>query len=202
MAAFRALDLDSNGYLDSKEIYRPPFKYVSWMRLADCDGDGKVTAKEFEGFANLQAEIRGQVTFLRIESLGRSLYRLLDQDNDARLGARELNQAWLRLAAWDRGRGMIERGWLPQHFRLTLGYGTVVPERRDLFPYTTRLRPPRVEKGPLWFRKMDRNGDGDVSRKEWLGSAEQFRKIDSDGDGLISLEEAERADRWFRAARK
>jgi hypothetical protein len=41
---------------------------------------------------------------------------------------------------------------------------------------------------------MDRNGDGDVSRREFLGTAEQFRKIDGDGDGLISVEEAEKAD--------
>jgi Ca2+-binding EF-hand superfamily protein len=46
----------------------------------------------------------------------------------------------------------------------------------------------------MWFRKMDRNRDGDVSRKEWLGTAEQFREIDTDGDGLISLHEAYRYD--------
>jgi hypothetical protein len=52
--------------------------------------------------------------------------------------------------------------------------------------------------GPLWFRKMDRNHDGDVSRREFLGTDEQFRKIDRDGDGLISLEEANRAEELFR----
>jgi hypothetical protein len=57
---------------------------------------------------------------------------------------------------------------------------------------------PAPQRGPLWFRKMDRNGDGDVSRAEWLGSAEDFKKIDTDGDGLISLEEAEKADALFR----
>ena len=50
--------------------------------------------------------------------------------------------------------------------------------------------------GPLWFRKADVNGDGDVSRREWLGTEEDFRRIDT--DGLISLEEAIKADEWFR----
>ena len=49
--------------------------------------------------------------------------------------------------------------------------------------------------GPLWFRKMDRTRDGDVSRREFLGSDEDFRKLDADGDGLISSKEAERASR-------
>ena len=44
----------------------------------------------------------------------------------------------------------------------------------------------------------DRNGDGDVSRREFLGTDEEFRKIDTDGDGLISREEAEKADERFR----
>jgi Ca2+-binding EF-hand superfamily protein len=48
---------------------------------------------------------------------------------------------------------------------------------------------------------MDRNHDGDVSRREFLGSEEAFRKIDRDSDGLISLEEAERADELFRKKR-
>jgi hypothetical protein len=41
---------------------------------------------------------------------------------------------------------------------------------------------------------MDRNRDGDVSPKEFLGTREQFRRLDADGDGLISLAEAIRAE--------
>jgi hypothetical protein len=42
---------------------------------------------------------------------------------------------------------------------------------------------------------MDRNGDGLVSRREFLGPAELFRKLDRDRDGVISIREAIRADR-------
>jgi Ca2+-binding EF-hand superfamily protein len=37
---------------------------------------------------------------------------------------------------------------------------------------------------------MDRNQDGDVSRREFLGTAESFQKLDQDGDGLIDTKEA------------
>jgi hypothetical protein len=33
---------------------------------------------------------------------------------------------------------------------------------------------------------MDRNGDSDVSLREFLGPIEHFRKLDRNGDGLIS----------------
>ena len=58
--------------------------------------------------------------------------------------------------------------------------------------------PQVAPRGPLWFRKMDRNGDGDVSRKEWLGTPEQFDAIDTDRDGLISADEAEAYDARVR----
>jgi hypothetical protein len=41
---------------------------------------------------------------------------------------------------------------------------------------------------------MDRNNDGDVSRREFLGTLEQFDRIDADRDGLIDSKEAESAN--------
>jgi hypothetical protein len=50
----------------------------------------------------------------------------------------------------------------------------------------------------VWFRKMDVNGDGDVSPAEFLGTREDFDRIDADRDGLIGPEEAERYDATTR----
>ena len=45
---------------------------------------------------------------------------------------------------------------------------------------------------------LDRNADGDVSAREFLGTPEQFKQLDEDGDGYISLEEALRAESRLR----
>jgi hypothetical protein len=63
------------------------------------------------------------------------------------------------------------------------------------------VAPPRPKPavGPAWFRRMDRNRDGDVSRREFFGSREQFDRLDRDGDGLISPAEADAAARPVKA---
>jgi Ca2+-binding EF-hand superfamily protein len=104
------------------------------------------------------------------------------------------------------GDGVIERSELPRQFRLSVshgpsngqfGYAQVVNFRGMASQgYNT------VSKGPAWFQKMDRNKDGDVSRREFLGSLEEFKLIDEDGDGLISVDEAIRFEAKRKAAAK
>jgi Ca2+-binding EF-hand superfamily protein len=47
-----------------------------------------------------------------------------------------------------------------------------------------------ITSGPRWFRRMDRNRDGDVSAREFLGPKAQFNRLDRDKDGLIDAVEA------------
>src|SRR5262249_49478603 len=100
------------------------------------------------------------------------------------------------------GDGKIDKGEIPRQFQILINQGPmnanngVVP--MVALDGNVRATTPVPTAGPLWFRKMDRNGDGDVSRREFLGTRADFDRIDTDHDGLISLEEAEKADAWFR----
>ncbi|HLW67161.1 MAG TPA: hypothetical protein VKS79_17745, partial [Gemmataceae bacterium] len=79
----------------------------------------------------------------------------------------------------------------PTEIRLIVHRGQVAHQN---YMAPNRMQPTRVAlpaRGPLWFRMMDRNGDGYVSRREFLGSKEEFDRIDTNHDELISPEEAE-----------
>jgi Ca2+-binding EF-hand superfamily protein len=192
------------GLLTEKAIYQPPFTFVALLRLADRDGDGRLSRKELADFLELQEKFFFRTTYLTVMDRGRSLFEFIDADHDGKLCPRELRSAWSRLAPWDTARvGRIKPEQVPRQFQMVISYGrprSAVPPQgggyADMPLFRDRSR------GPLWFRKMDHNGDGDVSRAEFLGTAEQFRKIDSDGDGLIDAGEAERADQSVRKPRR
>jgi Ca2+-binding EF-hand superfamily protein len=183
--------------LTEKKAYQPPFTFVAMLRLADRNGDNRLTRKELVDYLDLQEKFLFRTTFLTVVDRGASLFEFIDADHDRRLSPRELRSVWSRLSAWDAGKsGRIARKEIPQQFQLLLSYGS---SRAVSAEFTQGVSPFRDRsRGPLWFRKMDRNGDGDISQAEFLGTMEQFRRLDADGDGLIDLTEAERADESIR----
>jgi Ca2+-binding EF-hand superfamily protein len=199
-ASFKTIDANKDGVLDSREMYAPPFTFVGLSRLADRDGDGKLSERELTDYLAMQEKVVTATTFLTFVNRGRSLFEFLDSNRDGRLSRRELQTAWGRLAAWDLdGDGSVARAEVPRQYLLAVGHGrSPLAEAGGGADAARAFRPPARAVGPLWFRKMDRNGDGDLSPHEFLGTAEQFRRLDADGDGLISAEEAERADRQMR----
>jgi Ca2+-binding EF-hand superfamily protein len=213
-AQFKAADRDNNGYLDEKEAMASPF-FRGIFKAMDRDGDGKLFEKEMLAYLDkikeLQAAAQKSCASLNVSDQGRGLFDLLDANRDGRLGLREMRQMPTLVDRLDRdGDGAVSRPEVPRYYRANFQRGAVAsgnPYGNRVFFVANRLGgPPQARpapaRGPLWFRKMDRNRDGDVSRREFLGTDEEFRKIDTDGDGLISLEEAEKADAMFRKARE
>jgi len=193
---FREVDSNNKGYIEKKDVTPNGNNQflLPIFDVADIDNDGKLTLKEFNAYFDLQASGANSFCILTMSEFGRGLFELLDVNNDSHLSIRELRSAWTRLAPWAKSGDGIARNEVPRQFRLMVSQGRANnPGRFNIGARTIS------KKGPLWFQRMDRNGDGDVSFREFLGSREEFDQIDTDHDGLISLEEAQRAEAVFRA---
>lgn len=203
LVQFRGADTDGNGHVDRNEANANPL-LRSQFDLLDRDGDGKLFEKEvtayLDRFRELQRQaLRGCVSLV-LSDESRGLFDLLDQDRDARLSIRELRQAPALLALDRSHSGRLTREHLPHSYRLSVrpgpasqGINPAMIFEQLYGPERTSPAQARGSSGPLWFQKMDRNRDGDVSPREFLGTDEQFRQLDADGDGLISAAEAEKA---------
>ncbi|QJX00985.1 EF-hand domain-containing protein [Frigoriglobus tundricola] len=163
---------------------------------ADRNGDGKLTLAELEAFFDLVETGVGCRVIVAVSDRGRTLFDLFDTNSDGRLDLGELLRAGRTLPGELARDRPIERADLPASYRIVVGRGPVgdsfgpVPFGSAAIPKPPALPAPR---GPAWFRAMDRNGDGFVSAREFIGPPELFAKLDSDLDNRISPEEAEAA---------
>ncbi len=202
---FRRADRDNKGYVERKDLGRGnPF--FDSFDLIDRDGDGKITEKEllawFDQMESLRKLVDRSCVSIGVSNEGKGLFELLDTNRDGKLSVRELRNAPKLLERLEINGDSLAREDVPRHYRASLALGPnggQDPLGRQVVNVSLRGAPRAVrgapERGPLWFRKMDRNRDGDVSRNEFLGTDEQFKMIDTDGDGLISIEEAEAYDK-------
>jgi Ca2+-binding EF-hand superfamily protein len=204
---YRERNPERKGYFTAAEKDRMPLG--GHFKMIDRNNDGKVTKEEYDDYlwqlSALQVKATASCVSLVLIEAGRGLFDLLDADRNGTLTAHEMAQAPGLLKRFDKaGRGYLTEADLPRSWHLLvrrgpaggIGYSALPPNN----PFVSRDTPPRpqAKAGPLWFRQMDDNGDGYVSRREFPGTDEQFRQIDTDGDGLISVEEATKADALVR----
>lgn len=186
-AEFKAADRDGNGYLDKQEIrsqanLRQPFDSI------DRDSNDKIFEDEYLAWMQQRSELAESQVKLTTVDHGRLWFNVLDENHDGRLGRREMLEAASKLPACDaNGNGRLEKDEVPRVLAVTIGSGQP----------TAMGRAPRGSSkdaggrdAPSWFRKMDANGDGDISPREFLGTKDQFKSLDANGDGLIDAGEA------------
>ena len=193
---FRTFDADKNDYIDEREATTNNVGRAAFAAM-DVDGDKKVRKGEFTSFVDRQNAAAATRLQLEVSDLGQDLFAVLDGDLDGVLSPRELRTAKDVLAVEDKnGDGSLGGDEIPLRLIFELVRGAEIPsetEARVTRGRVTRSAAKASTTGPLWFRKMDRNNDGDLSPQEFVGPAEAFKKLDTDGDGLIDREEAEAA---------
>ncbi len=199
-AMMNQYDKDKNGYLEKDELQQGlAQQFDAW----DANADGKVFADEIKAsYEKLQAN-----TFKRVSAgaadQGNALFATIDANGDGRIGLREMHAAAERLATLDTdGNGEVAAVEIPLNVRVALARGPYAYQ--GLYDYRQvrnfssggAVGPGQQQKpdGPEWFFRMDRNVDGDISPREFLGDAELFNKIDTNGDGFIDKDEAKAAD--------
>jgi Ca2+-binding EF-hand superfamily protein len=192
---FKAADTNKDGYLEGKELAKidnPQSSLAGLTAVIDRNGDGKIYLKELVEFITRQAKAVRACLVVTTADQGRAIFGIVDLDRDRRLGPREVMRTVDRVMSWDGDAdGRVSADEIPYHMQVTIarsGLIGLIGEGVVRTGYATRSNGPTA--GPEWFLKMDRNHDGDVSRREFLGPRAEFDRLDRDQDGLIDAAEA------------
>ena len=183
----RVADADRNGYLGPEEYERmdprpAPFEAV------DRDGDQMLFKEELAKYLEDVQRLAQLQVRLDVRDATDGLFDRIDRDIDRRLSPREV-------MAMSSGTGSAEDG---REIRVTASTDAISFFGEDDGPSMAQRQLPVVRDptaGPEWFRRMDRNRDGDLTWREFLGPKSAFEKLDADADGFVTPREADAAAR-------
>jgi Ca2+-binding EF-hand superfamily protein len=183
-------DADKNGYLEMSEVPETAVQQLGAFEAVDADDDGKIYPAEIrEYLAGQQAAQRSQI-HAKVEDREDRLFAMLDANRDERLDRREVAEAAERLQALATRRpGQITAGDLPEVLMLGLARGNAQNLDALFTPPPARVQTVAADL-PRWFRSMDANADGAISRREFIGPLTKFDELDANGDGLLEAAEA------------
>ncbi|MDB5389046.1 MAG: hypothetical protein JWM11_4692 [Planctomycetaceae bacterium] len=190
---FRRADVDKNKYLDKTE-FNALGSLGAGFEMLDVDDNGQIYEPELVDYLSLETASEQSRVILSVDRNEQSLFSLLDRNSDRRLTPREYMSTFDRWQSFDHdGDRILNRSELSGRMRMTVELPKPKLFQPNLFQSNQMSGDPLIKNqadGPAWFQGMDRNKDGDVSRREFLGTEVQFRKWDRNGDGLISKDEA------------
>jgi Ca2+-binding EF-hand superfamily protein len=189
---FKGLDQDGNGYLEQKELL-PRSEFSADFPWMDANHDGKVFLQEFSTFLDRRrAALRARVE-LTIAEQANQLFELLDANDDGRLTDRELTGARTSFPKWDSNDdGHLVLSEIPHRWQCLFTRGAVSSRGPDSIRIVggSMNANKAGAGGPVWFRQMDRNQDGEVARREFLGPLSSFDRLDTNRNGALDADEA------------
>jgi Ca2+-binding EF-hand superfamily protein len=148
------------------------------------------TLVEFSAVQSRDLSGTDQISFGAVRD-GFPLLAEMDLNEDGRLTIREVRQVAKRIGPFDDNRdGVLAKSEIPPTLRVSFGLGPIVHRQLVAVRTVHPAVPSSNIKAPDWFVRMDRNQDGDLTIREFLGGKEQFTSLDTDRDGLISGAEA------------
>lgn len=186
---FATLDADKSGLLETNE--QPPLLGAINLPLAevDRDADAKLSLSECQSAVVDSQPFSAVQVQAGVSHAADALFAILDEQRDGRLTSREIRGAPQKLAALDHdGDGQVTPDEIPPRLTLVVSRGTQ-GRTEGMVP----AGGPLPSEGPAWMTAMDRNRDGEVSPREFLGTRAQFSQWDADGDGYLSAKEASAA---------
>jgi Ca2+-binding EF-hand superfamily protein len=178
------------GFVERKQVEKQPTD-LTFFDFADRKGAGKLDSAGVEAALKVLAPLGSCRIDIQFVDFGNGLFELLDRDNDGRLSPRELVESVSILKPFTGADGCVGPKDLVRRFHIRPAVQSI--EVALPIPPTVSTQAKSQSNVPAWFTRMDRNGDGEVSLREFVGPIELFRKLDRDGDGLISPEEARAA---------
>ena len=197
MTEFNNMDGDANGYLEKEETEQRIRFARGLFESIDFDEDGKIFGEEMEEYIRVRSEPAAASCQVNIYDTGHGFFMALDANGDGRIGVRERRESARSLALLDRdGESGVSMQEPIRHFHVEFVRGVyrMYGSMNDSAAETPAFQQ-RSESGPVWFRRMDRNGDGDLVWSEFLGPRDIFHQLDADHDGLIDPIEAIAADK-------
>ncbi|MEK6257429.1 MAG: EF-hand domain-containing protein [Planctomycetota bacterium] len=197
LRTFNELDTDKNGYLDKDEtMVRERFGRGLFDQI-DADGDGKIFGEEMKEFIRARGEPVATTCQIMVFDDGKGFFSTLDSNGDRRISMREMRYADKTLTKMkSNNKPGLAAEEPARRYRIEFVRGVFNPfgnpERRNPFmpqPVVATVKQSPV--GPIWFQRWDRNNDGDITWREFLGPRDAFEQLDADRDELIDPKEAE-----------
>ncbi|MCA9066589.1 MAG: hypothetical protein KDA96_26160, partial [Planctomycetaceae bacterium] len=182
---FLMTDADRSQYLDQEEFaafsaFLAQSGMTAQFEQMDSNKDLMIQRDEMFAFITREQAASQSRIEVSVRQEGKNLFSLLDINGDRRLSPRELRDGFSAIASYDLNEdGELADSELGTEYQLTIGLGRTEARRSSMQPsammqrngMTNRdaiLPDGTVRGGPEWFRRMDRNQDGDVALREFL----------------------------------